>query len=233
MTDAAPETVGETARDPYKDRKSIEFSFREKRFAHIRRLIEAALAEKERVEILDLGGSEKYWLIGEDFINAHRGRLHFTLINPEQQEEKNTDLFTFMIGDATAPDLFEGRTFDVVHSNSVIEHVGDWPAITRFAENTRRLGDRYYMQTPNYWFPYEPHFRFPGFQWLPVSMRVWLMTKMRLGFFARQTSKEEARFHVESIRLLGASEVRTLFPDAKIEFEHVAGLAKSIMAIKG
>ena len=89
------------------------------------------------------------------------------------------------------------------------------------------------MQTPNYWFPYEPHFRFPGFQWLPVSMRVWLMTKMRLGFFARQTSKEEARFHVESIRLLGASEVRTLFPDAKIEFEHVAGLAKSIMAIKG
>lgn len=222
-----------SSRDPYKDRKSLEFSFRAKRFEHIRKLIEAALAEKEKVEILDLGGSEKYWLIGEDFINQYRDRLHFTLINPEKQEEKNTDLFTFMIGDATAPDLFAGQNFDIVHSNSVIEHVGDWDAITRFAENTRRLGKRYYMQTPNYWFAYEPHFRFIGFHWLPVSVRVWLMTKMRLGFFPRMESAEEAREHVESIRLLNKKQVERLFPDAKIEYEMIVGMAKSIMAIRG
>lgn len=234
MASAPIDNPAETAdRDPYKDRKSIEFSFRAKRFEHIRKLIEAALAEKDHVEILDLGGSEKYWLIGEDFINAHRDRLHFTLVNPEQQEEKNTDLFTFMIGDATDPALFADKTFDIVHSNSVIEHVGDWSAIQRFAQNTMRLGKRYYMQTPNYWFPYEPHFRFPGFQWLPVPVRVWLMMSMRLGFFARQTDKAEARFHVESIRLLNQAEVRRLFPDARIEFETVAGMAKSIMAIRG
>lgn len=222
----------QTSRDPYKDRKSMEFSFRAKRFEHIKSLIEAALAEKDKVEILDLGGSEKYWLIGEDFINQHRDRLHFTLINPEQQEEKNTDLFTFMIGDATKPDLFDGQQFDVVHSNSVIEHVGDWNAIKCFADNTRRLGKRYYMQTPNYWFPYEPHFRFIGFQWLPISMRVWLMTKMRLGFFDKQETTAEAREHVESIRLLTTNQVRELFPDAKIEHEMIAGLPKSILAIK-
>ena len=68
-----------------------------------------------------------------------------------------------MVGDACDPKLFEGRRFDFVHSNSVIEHVGDDEQIRRFARNTRRLGDRYYMQTPDYWFPYEPHFRFPGF----------------------------------------------------------------------
>lgn len=227
--------ISENSRDPYKDRKSIEFSFRAKRFAHIQKLIEAALAEKpegEKVEILDLGGSEKYWLIGEAFIEANRDRLHFTLINPEKQEEKDTETFTFLVGDATDPALFAGRTFDVVHSNSVIEHVGDWAAITRFAENTRRLGKRYYMQTPNYWFPYEPHFRFMGFQWLPVAVRIWLMTKMRLGFFERQKSADDARFHVESIRLLTTGQVRKLFPDGRIEFEKIAGLAKSILAIR-
>jgi hypothetical protein len=229
-------SISENGRDPYKDRKSIEFSFRAKRFAHIQKLIEAALAEKpegEKVEILDLGGSEKYWLIGEAFIEANRDRLHFTLINPEKQEEKDTETFTFLVGDATDPALFAGRTFDVVHSNSVIEHVGDWTAITRFAENTRRLGKRYYMQTPNYWFPYEPHFRFIGFQWLPVPARIWLMTKMRLGFFPRQETADEARFHVESIRLLTTGQVRKLFPDAQIEFEKIVGLAKSILAIRG
>jgi hypothetical protein len=56
---------------------------------------------------------------------------------------------------------------------------------------------------------------------------------MRLGFFPRQETADEARFHVESIRLLTTGQVRKLFPDAQIEFEKIAGLAKSILAIKG
>lgn len=220
------------ARDPYKNRKSIEFSFRAKRFMEIRRLMEEILAEKGSCHVLDLGGSEKYWLIGEDFIRENRERLHFTIINPEPQESRDTDLFTFSVGDATDPDLFKGQTFDLIHSNSVIEHVGDWDAISRFAENTRKLGTRYYMQTPNFWFPYEPHFRFPGFQWLPVSVRAFLMTRMKLGFFARQTSYKEAKWHVDSIRLLSTREIARLFPDAQIKKERVFGLPKSIMAIR-
>ncbi|MGU3575085.1 methyltransferase domain-containing protein [Brucellaceae bacterium C25G] len=221
-------------RDPYKNRKSIEFSFRAKRFLNIRKLIEAALLEKgecEKVEILDLGGSEKYWLIGEDFITANRHRLHFTLVNVEKQEEKDTDLFTFLQGDATDPSLFADRRFDLVHSNSVIEHVGNWDAVERFANNVQRLGKRYYTQAPNYWFPLEPHFRFLGFQWLPIWLRVWLLTKMRLGFFERQTNAEEARFHIESIRLMSARDMQKAFPFARIEYEKVFGLTKSIMAI--
>jgi hypothetical protein len=219
-------------RDPYKDSKSLEFGFRAKRFEEIRSIIQSILDEKGRAEILDLGGSEKYWQIGADFIRANRSRLRFTLVNPEVQESNDRTLFEFMVGDACDPKLFEGRRFDFVHSNSVIEHVGDEAQIARFAKNTRRLGDRYYMQTPDFWFPYEPHFRFPGFQWLPASVRALMMTKMRLGFFARQNSFREAKEHVDSIRLLTARQVKALFPDAQIRHERVLGLSKSIMAVK-
>jgi hypothetical protein len=218
-------------RDPYKNKKSIEFGFRAKRFMEIRKVIQEILDEQGHCHVLDLGGSEKYWLIGEDFINANRDKLHFTIINPEVQESINPSLFTFSVGDACNPDLFKGRKFDFVHSNSVIEHVGDVSAMIAFAENTRRLGKRYFMQTPNYWFAYEPHFRFPGFQWLPASLRAFLLTKMRLGFFARQASYKQAKWHVDSIRLLSAQQVAKLFPDAKIKREKVFGLTKSIMAM--
>jgi hypothetical protein len=224
--------VTASARDPYVNKKSVEFGFRAKRFQVIQSIIQEVLDEKGHCQVLDLGGSEKYWLIGEDFIKANRHRLHFTIINPELQESRDPALFTFSIGDATDSELFKGRKFDFVHSNSVIEHVGDMDAMRRFANNTRRLAKRYYMQTPNFWFPYEPHFRFPGFQWLPATVQAWLMTKMRLGFFAKQDSYSAAKWHVDSIRLLSVGDVKSLFPDAKVTKEMVYGMPKSIMAYR-
>jgi hypothetical protein len=229
---AVDTSVQSFARDPYKNKTSLEFNFRAKRFESIRKIIEEILDEQDYCRILDLGGSEKYWLIGEDFIKANKDRLHFTVINPEVQESMDPSLFTFSVGDACDPELFKGKTFDFVHSNSVIEHVGNETAMAKFAANTRRLGKRYYMQTPNYWFAYEPHFRFPGFQWLPGSLRAFLMTKLKLGFFARQDSYSEAKWHVDSIRLLSTRQVAKLFPDAKIKHEMIFGMAKSIMAMR-
>lgn len=224
--------------DIYKNRTSFEFSLRARRFAHIRKLIESALAEKDKVEILDIGGSQKYWLIGEDFINEHQDRLHFTILNVEDPEDeageyKDSKLFDFTIADACDPNLLAGRTFDIVHSNSVIEHVGDWQRVMKFADNVRRLGTRYYIQTPDFWFPYEPHFRFIGFQYLPLSVRAALLHHMKLGFFEREGSKEKAHSLVEDVRLLKKSEVADLFPEARIEHEKLFGVSKSLMAIKG
>src|SRR5688572_12083544 len=81
--------------NPYTNSRSLEFSFRARRFAQIRGLIEQVIAEKGRCEILDLGGTETYWLIGEDFIQANRRRLHFTVVNNEDQTVEKPDLFDF------------------------------------------------------------------------------------------------------------------------------------------
>jgi hypothetical protein len=218
--------------DPYRNKASLEFGFRARRFAEVRRLIQAVLDEKGSAEILDLGGTEKYWLIGEEFIQANRHRLHFTVVNNEDQTIDQTDLFTFKEGSATDPNLFAGRRFDLVHSNSVIEHVGVWRDMEMFAANTRRLAPRYYVQTPNYWFAYEPHFRCPGFQYLPENVRAWLIMRFSLGFFKRIETRAEADQIIYHHRLVTTRQMRRLFPDANVGHEKVLGLNKSIIAVR-
>lgn len=218
--------------DPYSNSKSLEFQFRARRFAHVQRLIEAILAERGRADIVDLGGTETYWRIGADFIRANRHRLSITMVNPEPQPVSDRDVFTFREGSATDPSLFADRSFDLVHSNSVIEHVGSWQAFEDFAANARRLAPRYYVQTPNHWFPYEPHFRFPGFQYLPAAVRARLIMRFSLGFFRRIADRAEADDIIRHHRLLSTREMRRLFPDASIFHEKAFGLNKSIIAMR-
>jgi hypothetical protein len=218
--------------NPYENRQSLEFRLRSRRFAKIQALIETILAEQDRCEILDLGGTEIYWLIGEDFIRRNRHRLSFTLVNIERQDVRQRDLFESIAGSATDHELLAGRRFDLVHSNSVIEHVGVWRDMQAFALNTRRLAPRYYVQTPNYWFPYEPHFRSPGFQYLPERVRVALIMRFQLGFFQKIDDRAEAESIIYHHRLIATGQMARLFPDGEVSHEKFAGLNKSIIAIR-
>ena len=220
------------AYDPYRDKASLEFGFRSRRFRAVQGLIEDILRERGQCEILDLGGTETYWLIGEEFIRKNRHRLHFTVVNTELQQIADKALFSFVHSSATDAGLFGDRRFDLVHSNSVIEHVGAWPEMKLFAANARRLGTRYYIQTPNYWFPYEPHFRFPGFQFLPAAIRSRLIMRFALGFFPRIANREEADDIIYHHRLLSTGQMRTLFPDGMISHEKFVKTNKSIIAIR-
>lgn len=219
-------------RNPYSDEKSLEFGFRVKRFGLIRQLIERVISEEGSVEIVDLGGTEEYWRIGREFLGNHRSRIRITLVNIMPQVLSDGDLFRVIVASGTDPGLLAGRKFDLVHSNSVIEHVGFWRDMQIFASNVRRLAPRYYVQTPNYWFAYEPHFRFPGFQFLPESLRRQMIMTMPLGFFQRIRSKEQARQIIDSHRLLSTRQMRALFPEAQIVHEKLLGMNKSIIAIR-
>ena len=118
---------------------------------------------------------------------------------------------------------FGDREFDVGFSNSVIEHVPPelQPA---FAAELARVADRYYVQTPNRWFPIEPHYQLPLFQFLPRRVRMALNRRFTLGW--------QAKGQWEEITLLGARDLRRLFPDAEIHREKVLGLTKSLVAVR-
>lgn len=215
---------------PYGDQKSMPFRFRQKRFAHVQRLIDAVIAEKGSCRILDIGGEAIYWEIAEDYI-AQRN-VEITLLNLAEERVPSSK-FRSVQGDATRLGHLEDNSFDLVHSNSVIEHVGTWGNMEEMARHVRRLAPRYFVQTPNFWFPIEPHMRVPAFHWLPEQIRYRILMNFDIGFAPRRKTVAHAVRDVQSIFLLDRRQVAELFPDATIEIERVLYLAKSIMAIRG
>jgi hypothetical protein len=101
------------------------------------------------------------------------------------------------------------------------------------AREVRRVGKRYFVQTPNRYFPLEPHFLFPLFQFLPLKIRTGLLQNFNLGWFAKEPDVQKARKIVESVRLLNKHEFVAMFPDASIYEEKIFGLTKSFVAYGG
>jgi SAM-dependent methyltransferase len=76
----------------------------------------------------------------------------------------------FVRADAAEELPFEDGAFDLVYSSSVIEHVA--PARrARFAFELKRVGRGWFVQTPAFSFPIEPHALLPGAHWLPPGAR--------------------------------------------------------------
>jgi hypothetical protein len=180
------------------------------------------------IKILDIGGRQKYWeMVAGDLLQTDD--LRITLLNVEEPSVSHPS-FTGIRGDGRSlPQMADGQ-FDVVFSNSTIEHVGTLDDQHQMAREVRRVGKRYYVQTPNRRFPIEPHFLFPGFQYLPVRGRAWLLRHFRLGWFEKTPDPQEALRQVTGIRLLTKTEVRRLFPEANIFEERWCGLTKSFVA---
>ncbi|SFL93356.1 methyltransferase domain-containing protein [Methylorubrum salsuginis] len=204
--------------------------YRQKRLAGFLALVDAALAEGRRpCRVLDLGGETGYWA-GLSDLWADRP-LEITIVNRMPQAVPD-ERFAVRVGDACAMPEFGDRAFDVVHSNSVLEHVGSWTNKRRMAAEIRRLAPRYFVQTPNYWFPIEPHFRTPLFHWLPRPWQRDLLLHGRRGCFHRATSLDQADWMLNDSSLLDAREMRNLFPESRIVRERVAGLTKSLIALR-
>lgn len=139
--------------------------------------------------------------------------------------------FSTLHGDACAVEAPD-NAYDLVHSNSVIEHVGTWSRQVQMADEVRRLAPHYYIQTPYMWFPYEPHFMAVGFHWLPEQTRARAMLRRRHGHKARQPDAMAAHRLIENFRLLHVTQMQALFPDAQILRERFFGLTKSLMAVR-
>ena len=126
--------------------------------------------------------------------------------------------------------MFDNQSFDIVFSNSVIEHVGNFDRQRQMAKEIRRIGKRYWVQTPYKHFPIEPHFVFPFFQYLPYPLRIFAAQHWPFSFAKRQ--KRDPRSDVNSIWLLNNLQMVALFEDAAIHREKLLGITKSLIAYK-
>jgi Methyltransferase domain len=207
-------------------------TFRQKRFAHVARIINGILAEKDTCHILDIGGTAGYWATYANGLQWTR--LCITTVNVTYDDDTSHPDIAAMIGDGRdLGRLFEDQSFDLVHSNSVIEHVGKWNDMIAMSQEVRRVGRFYFVQAPYFWFPIEPHFRLPFFHWLPEPVRCQIVMRRAAGYFERQPDIGHAVSAVQSAVLPDRAQMQYLFPDATIIHEKWHGLTKSLMAIRG
>jgi hypothetical protein len=200
--------------------------FRQRRMRQFLGLIEPLRRQGRTVRIVDLGGTAAYWRALPALYGAPD--VEITILNLDGIEERDRNL-SVRHGDARAID-YPDNAFDVVHSNSVIEHVGHWSEMTRMAQEVRRLAPCYFVQTPNVWFPVEPHFKLPFVHWLPEQSRIAaLKVARRLPWDLPAGPATQA---VQRIALLSRAQLAELFPDADIWREKVVGLTKSLVAIR-
>ena len=179
-------------------------------------------ASQGKPRILDVGGTPKYWKrMGYD------GDV--TCFNLGDYEGADGRI-TVLRGDARDLSRFRDGEFDIVHCNSVLEHVGTWEDQQRAAAEVRRVGRRYFVQVPNRNFPIEPHFLFPCAQFLSEPSRRfiarhWPWSASRMSGMAT----EAAIADLVPIRLPDEAEMRRLFPDGELWRERLLGLTKSLV----
>ena len=151
------------------------------------------------------------------------------MVNMDRSVER-TPGFDWVIADARQLPFADGA-FDVIFANSIIEHVGDQASRQSFAAEVARVGKRYYVQTPNQWFPVEPHLWTPFIHYLPAAVQKRLLRNFTVwGWLVRPTQQGCDEF-VDEVRLLTARELKSLFPHAEIWKERVLGLTKSLIAV--
>lgn len=179
--------------------------------------------------VLDVGGTSAIWELC-----PVRPRL--VLLNTPRASEGNSPGLTFVQGDGTTLP-FPDKSFDLVFSNSVIEHLGSAESTLSFASEVRRVGKCYFVQTPDAAFPIEPHLYTPFLHYLPRTWQRRIAPKYSVWSLLSRTSEDRREFYVrhylEEIRLLTALQMQSIFPGARILHERFLGVSKSLIAASG
>ncbi|WP_127846054.1 class I SAM-dependent methyltransferase [Psychroflexus aestuariivivens] len=215
---------------------SLRSKIRKKRVKHLINFVNQIIEREnlKSIKICDLGGTYRYWLVFP-FSDFKEVNFEITLVNVEKairSEDENYQKlldhsnlkFISEVGNGCDMSHKEDNSFHLTHSNSVIEHVGDWQNIKKFAKECQRIGNYYFVQTPNYWFPIEPHYLLPLVHFFPRPIH----TKTLMIFKKRSFDRATANF--EESRMLSYKEFKFLYDESELITERFFFLPKSFIA---
>ena len=196
--------------------------FRPRRLRKFRAMFPEIMTE---ATILDVGGSTYQW----DFLQS---AATVTILNTSFDNSVTTNKkYKFVQGDGRKL-AYDDNSYDLVFSNSVIEHVGDLSDQLAFANEMRRVGKKVCCQTPNRWFFVEPHLITVFVHWLPKRLQRKLIRWCSVWGWVSKPSRKQIDQFIESTRLLTYRELESLFPDCNIMRERFLGLTKSYIVVR-
>lgn len=210
---------------PSDNPNSIGAKFRARRLKTFEKLFFKSFNTEKPIRILDVGGTDYFWKSSQV---PNIPGVSITLLNLHLAKSAHPHIDS-VVGDATAMSEFGDGQFDLVFSNSVIEHVYTYENQVKMAQEIQRVGKRYFIQTPNKYFPIEAHYAIPFAQYMPKGLVFFLLTKTRLSRLSKWKA-EDAQQYLDEIRLLNEKEMKALFAGAKILKEKTLGMVKSLTA---
>lgn len=206
-------------------------NFRRKRIDLLNTMI-LKHGSQDSCRIIDLGGTTGFWHVWREFTDWSRVEVTLVNIDTNHAQKDIEDLPIFQEhGNACDLKNVTDNQFDIAFSNSVIEHVGLFRDMQRFAAEIHRVAPRHLVQTPNYWFPIEPHARAPFIHWLPYPWRRKIVMKKSMGFWPMAETINDAQNQIESARMLDFRGFKSLFPNSTVLKERFAGCTKSFIAV--
>jgi hypothetical protein len=218
---------------PYQNVRSFRSKIRKRRSKHLISLIEKIISRHslKEIKIADIGGDKIYWkifpferfpdvLFRIELINLLSQSIYFD----ENYTPPNVE-FIPVVCDCTNL-VMADKTYHLCHSNSVIEHLGTWANVKKAVSESKRVADYVYHQTPNFWFPYEPHFRMAFVHWLPRPMVTTILTRSNLAY----NGYDAAKARQDEICLLTGKDMKRLFPELELIKERYL-FVKSFMVL--
>ena len=154
--------------------------------------------------VVDIGVTPDRELADSNFFEAlypHAGQITATSIEDAAFLEVQFPGLTFVQTNGTTLP-FEDRAFDVAFCSAVLEHVGDRDAQRQFINEMCRVADRFFLTTPNRWFPVELHTFLPVLHWLPQRHHQAVLRTLGKPFWAS----------TDNLNLVSAKELVALFP---------------------
>lgn len=209
-------------------KEAISKYFRKRRFGFFVTFMQQVAPNNRPIRILDIGGTQAYWL---NMGLALEPGTEIVLLNL-YENEVSAPGFTSIVGDACNLIDIKDKSFDMVFSNSVIEHLFTKQNQEQMVKEIERVGKSYFIQTPNKYFPIEPHWVFPLFQFFPFSLKVFLTQHFSLGHIKKASTEQAAIALVNEVRLLSKNEFTAMFSKPAIFEEKFFGMTKSFTAYK-
>ena len=190
------------------------------------------------LRILDLGGSVQMWT---RWGVTEADGLHIVLANDHRTDTTHRSeplpgrfMNAWSVNALElSPDVFSH--YDLVFSNSMLEHLPSPAAQARLAAAIMASGKPYFIQVPNKRCIVDPHFPHPlaaYFALWPRRLQVWAHAHHALGSSGRAGSMAAAHAAIATYHPLTRRELAALFPDGRVVTEWNLGLPMSLVAMR-
>ena len=197
-------------------------------------LFKKIICPTEQMRVLDVGAEiNPKGDRGLQLIDSYPWKSQLFAVNVSAQHveliRKYYPEIEAVIGDAR--DLpWPDKYFDAVYCNAVIEHLGDFENQKKMAAEIMRVGKRWFVTTPNRWFPFEFHLRLPFVTWLPGNSYLYAG---RIISYNHVQKKYMSGIKHDGLNLLTARRLKSCFPSSKIIKLRVTFMPETLVAVGG